>query len=264
MKTSSNSFSKMAATIVVLAAGITPAMADSLTINRVSGYYDTSFDGGEFSISGVTGAAASAVGYYDSKAVANGGFETFCLEMNQFISVPGNYNYAESSSAISGGVSTGSTGFTSGGISHDPISLGTAWLYLQFASGTLAGYNYTPGSARGNSAEELQMAIWWLENEISLTTNEQNSNPFLHLITLSTAQGGLGITDAVARSTDDGSTYAVGVINMGTSPNFTAQDQLVLTAPRTPHSVPDGATTVMLLGAVFGGVSILKRKSAKV
>ncbi len=255
--------SKLAITVASLAALEFHATADSLKINQVSGYYDTSFNGGEFNISNVTGAASAAVGYYDSKATANGGFETFCLEMNQYISVPGNYNYGVSSAAISGGVSTGATGYTSGGVSHDPISIGTAWLYLQFASGTLAGYTYAPGTARGTSAEQLQTAIWWLENELTLTTTQQNANPFLHLITLSVAQGGLGISDSTARATDNGSTYAVGVINMGNAPNYGSQDQLVLTAARTPHAVPDGGATVLLLGSVFGGLSFLKRKFSK-
>ena len=46
-----------------------------------------------------------------------------------------------------------------GGISGgnpDPISRGTAWLYLQFAKGTLAGYNYGLGPSwqrqRGSTA----------------------------------------------------------------------------------------------------------------
>lgn len=48
----------------------------------------------------------------------------------------------------------------------DPLDYRTAWLYTQFRAGTLPGYNYTPNSpARIESANALQQAIWYIEQE---------------------------------------------------------------------------------------------------
>ena len=49
--------------------------------------------------------------------------------------------------------------------SYDALSKGTAYLYSQFANGSLAGYIYGYGATRATAAGELQEAIWWLEGE---------------------------------------------------------------------------------------------------
>ena len=58
----------------------------------------------------------------------------------------------------------------------DPVSQGTGWLYSQFATGTLAGYNYDAGrsGAAGSSADLLQQTIWWLEGESALRRRHQH------------------------------------------------------------------------------------------
>ena len=54
----------------------------------------------------------------------------------------------------------------SGGPSPDPISTATGWLFTQFSLGTLNGYAFgSTGQARVDSANALQMAFWYLENE---------------------------------------------------------------------------------------------------
>jgi hypothetical protein len=85
----------------------------------------------------------------------NPSFETFCLEHGETVSPGTLYEVTINNSAVLGGV----------GPAGDPLSQGTAWLYEQFASGTLAGYNYTPGAGRSTSAGDLQKAIWYLEGE---------------------------------------------------------------------------------------------------
>jgi hypothetical protein len=95
--------------------------------------------GGEFGITGELGA-----------------FNTFCVEVNEYITLPGTYNVTLSSGAINGG--TG--GQTSP--NFDPLSKGTSWLYSQFLAGTLPGY-FTGN--RAANAGDLQNAIWWLEGE---------------------------------------------------------------------------------------------------
>jgi hypothetical protein len=94
-------------------------------------------------------------------------FRTFCLEKNEFIDFDAAGFRVDdiSTSAVGGGI---------GGGNPDPISASTAWLYYKFATGALAGYNYGTDA----SANELQDAIWHLEQEITL--GSPNSNQFIN------------------------------------------------------------------------------------
>ena len=88
--------------------------------------------GGEFNASSSDFVPATMG--YAAAATYNGGFETFCIEGNEYFNPGRTYYYSISQAAINGGISGGNP---------DPISMGTAWLYLNFAQGRLAGYNYT-------------------------------------------------------------------------------------------------------------------------
>ena len=91
-------------------------------------------------------------GIYDSSTQYGGGFATFCVEESETF-VPGTkYDFTKSPNAIYGGNPPGG----------DPISLGTAWLYSQFALGTLGGYF---DASRQTNAGLLQQTIWFLEGE---------------------------------------------------------------------------------------------------
>jgi hypothetical protein len=85
-------------------------------------------------------------------------FSTFCLETNECLDFS-SYFYLDSISkqAVNGGV---------GGPHPDPISERTAWLYRSFATGSLGGYDYGTGPLHDTSADSLQRAIWYLEEEI--------------------------------------------------------------------------------------------------
>ena len=93
-------------------------------------------DGGEFNASS-SDFNPAAMGYATQTIYnaghPNTGFETFCVEYNEHFTPGLTYYYGISQGAINGGVSGGNP---------DLISKGTAWLYLNFAQGTLAGYNY--------------------------------------------------------------------------------------------------------------------------
>lgn len=130
----------------------------TLDINRVSGYYLSGFGGGEFNIYDTKNLPLSNAAYASVNKV-NGGFESFCLERNEFVMPPfDDITYTVNSEAVAGGL---------GGAEKegDPLSVGTAWLYSQFAQGQLTGYNYVPGDSRAADARTLQEAIWWLEDE---------------------------------------------------------------------------------------------------
>ena len=135
-----------------------------LTINRVSGYY--SGDGGAFTI---VSAALSNAEYSPSPEKTKdigttGSFQSFCIEQTEHVTIPGNYYFTLDTCAVQGGA---------GGGSPDPLGYATAWLYTQFATGVLSGYNY--GAERTTSAAALQNAIWYLEDEIAPVSGQANT-----------------------------------------------------------------------------------------
>jgi len=260
---------------MVFAAG---ASAGTITISGNGDYRAGS--GGEFNVkaadldgqallggllsSGYVTTNGTSVGTADGTLMNPGfgglvGFQTFCVEYNEYITLPGTYEATISAGAIYGGVAGGVDPDGPGGLpSTDLISVGTAYLYSQFATGALAsqGYTYTNGAARANSAVMLQQAIWYLEDEISLSDTQKTANTFLTgtfgAITLFGDGTGVGVGGAKAAS--DGA-YNVKVLNLGgTAPNQ-KQDQLIMT-------VPDSGVTIALLGLGLGGVAFLRRRFA--
>ncbi len=214
------------------------ASALPVTFYRVDGYY--SGNGGEF-----TAIGTPYVGAYDSSATATipsgaTGFQTFCLELNESLSFGTLYDYPGlENAAVQGGL---------GGGSPDEISWGTAWLYSQFAAGSLAGYDYTPGASRSSSAGLLQQAIWWLEHEVSL--GNPGGNAF---IAAAIAQFG---SEDDARASAVAGAYGVHVINPVN--NQAADRQSVLVVVR----VADGGLTLFLLGSGVMTCVALRRKLA--
>jgi hypothetical protein len=170
-------------------------------------------------------------------------FQTFCLERHEQIARNHSYDGTVNDAAVFGGV---------GGA--DPLSVGTAWLYKNFAETTLAGYDYTnPGRSDGvgSSADLLQQAIWCLEDEVSCNA----ANTFY---LAAVAQFG---SEAGAKADNNGQ-FSVKVINLWEgSPHDTEharQDILVNIIP-----VPDGGLTLLLLGMGLTSVGVLSRKFKK-
>ncbi len=194
--------------------------------------------GGEFNASGPDFVPATMG--YTANTIVNGGFETFCVEENEYFNPGSTYYYAISQGAINGGV---------GGGNPDPVSLGTAWLYLHFAQGNLAGYTYTTGAGGDASAADLQATIWWLEGEQANNPNNTFSNAVI-------TQFG----SAAGAMADNNGFYGVGVLNLWGDIGHTqlAQDQLVLIP-----GVPDGGTTAILLGFGLLGLFLFNRKVSR-
>lgn len=87
-------------------------------------------------------------------------FYTFCMEMSEHLNIGSTYDYTLSNAIEQGG---------GGGLSPDPISLGTAWLYSQFRFNMFMGIL--------NSADEqdaLQTAFWVLEKEETIANPQNN------------------------------------------------------------------------------------------
>jgi hypothetical protein len=207
-------------------------MASATTMQLTLDYGSRhSGDGGEFNAYSQDFVPAT-MGYAPETIYNAGhgtGFETFCVETNEYFNPGSTYYYSISQAAINGGVAGGNP---------DPISKGTAWLYLNFAHHTLAGYDYTT-MGQNTSAAQLQATIWWLENE---TTDPMNQ--FSMLVT---TQFG----SAANAMADNNGLYGVEVLNLWGDINHTVlqQDQLVL-------DVPDGGSTAMLLGLGLLGLFV--------
>jgi hypothetical protein len=114
-------------------------------MSRQSGYY--SGVGGEF-----TATPTGVSGLTDGVSI-----QTFCVEYNEYMYLNQSYNALVNIEAMNGGVTPAGTG--------DPIDTKTAFLYDSFLNGTLANYNYTPGTGRVQSAGALQDVIWYIEEE---------------------------------------------------------------------------------------------------
>jgi len=201
----------IAVTITVLFC-VSSMWATTITIGRVSGYYSGS--GGEFTVinSGLNGnySPFTLVNLYGTP-----GIQTFCLEKSEHISGYGTYEafINPDKRAVNGGADLDPD-------EGDRISVGTAFLYYQFAKGILGGYDYlnTTIGGRESSAADLQNAIWWLEDEISMT--DPTANPFLNAVL-----GVYGTDGAKLDAADTG----VGVFNLYTLEGELAQDQIILT-----------------------------------
>lgn len=192
--------------VVMLFAFAQVAMADYSVRVYQNGF--SNGNGGEFAITG-----AGNLGNYaaTTKNVSNSpSFESFCLEESEFFTPGALYRAVLNTAAVNGGD-------TAHGGSPDPLSIGTADLYYQFATGTLAGYFV---GNRNTNAGLLQQAIWILEQEVLV---DPGTNPFLNAMIAK-----YGGTLAGAQANSNGA-FSVMVLNLYDANGGLAQDQLILT-----------------------------------
>ena len=141
--------------MVCLAAGVAVA-APTAAIGRLPDTYPLTPLSGEFTIT-PNAELAALIG-------SGSPFQSFCLEVYESITVGNTYEALVNDEAIlGGGLRPGELPGDAGG---DRVSPEVAYLYTEFRTGTLSGYDYTPGNGRIASARSLQMAIWHLEGEI--------------------------------------------------------------------------------------------------
>jgi hypothetical protein len=162
---------------------------------------------------------------------AGTGFETFCAEPGVAFAAGTPYTFTTSTT----------------------VSLGAAWLYYEFATGQLAGYNYTDMSTRNTDAGLVQYAIWLL---MGYTTGFPYGwpPPGYTTATDSYYQDALTMFGSVGATNANAGTYGVEVLVLTDSSGNPVQNQLVLVP------VPEASSTLMLLGAALTTLGFTGRK----
>lgn len=208
--------------------------ATTVSIGSSYGPYQVNL-GGEFTFFSTD--LSSMIANYDSAAKNQMGglpnFQTFCVEGNEHIYTNTTYNVALNDHSVLG---------------NNYLSLGAAWLYSQFAQGTLNGYNYT--GSRTTTADQLQKAIWHYMGGQEGQSGYDSSNPFEVLA------AGHFLSDANANATAGLNNFGVWVLNL-TIGNDNYQDQLIY------NPAPDGGATAMLLGVGLLGLFLFNRKVSR-
>jgi len=263
---------KRVALVSLLVAGLaSSAMAGPIgdtgafELKRVYGYYYN--NGGEFTVFGygtsLTNESYSSAPGAQTRDITGAtapSFQTFCLELTEQARTP-DY-FVVGSSAVKGGTSDPSH-------LYDPISYGTAWLYSQFATGVLsvplvggAGNYFAPGGpSRSTEAGLLQNALWMLEQELLTTDSRYNlSNPYYAAaVSMFGAEAAgdapVGYLDVYVLNNFATAAQRDAFVKDG-SISGVMQDFLYL---RTT-AVPDGGTTMMLLGGALIGLGVLRRR----
>ena len=210
-----------------------PAVQAQMQVTLYQDIYNYSYgDGGEFNA--VPNAALLSVnptlaGYTPATANLAAGpvnFQTLCVETTEYFTPGDTYNVL-----ISDGILPDDQ-FPSG----EPITMGTAWLYSQFAAGTLTGYDYTEGSGRIATAGDLQQAIWYLQGDVgSLVNGSANGTAFYN--EAATALGMANINNAANGA------YGVVCLNLRDGND---QDQLMVVPE--PSVVSFGLLLLLPLG----------------
>jgi hypothetical protein len=200
------------------------------------------YGGGAFTVA-VTAGLGNVVGGNGLAGVLGTGYSAFCIEFNEHISLPGNYDANLNTQAVLGG----------GGPNPDPISRGTAWLYSQFRSGTLAAN--APGYANTDAGNNsLQQAIWWLEQETSAFSGSAPAGSEVsfnnYLVAAAVAATGAG-TAANARNIDANGEWGVMALNLFNGPpgGLGSNDQDMLAIVPEPTTLIAGALLLLPFGA---------------
>jgi hypothetical protein len=205
--------------IFMLLLGASTAKAQNVTLYQNAYSYS---DGGEFTAYTTPN---NFLSYYAPEATLNGGFETFCIQSTVDFYPGANYNYVLSD--------TESTG--------QKLSLGAAYLYSQFATGTLSGYDYLNTANRQADNAQLQSAFWAFQGQTILGGfPDISSDPYYNLAITNLG----GSSEAFS---DNNGTYGVDVMQLYDANGAPAQAQLALVAPEP--------STVLLF--IFAGALII-------
>lgn len=154
-------FTAITASAAVGAGSFLGSTGNLEVLTDVAGVEYQENNAGEFSVRSSLGLVHGT-----SESLSSDTFQTFCLEVNESMRQGFSYNAV---------INTETDAGANGG--PDPISSATAYLYTQFRNGT-ADYAYsgtvdittsagTETFNRHDTARAMQLAIWYLEDEIS-------------------------------------------------------------------------------------------------
>lgn len=243
---------------VVLSVGIGAPAVQANTVVLTQGSYSYS-DGGEFT---ATTSPTQAIGAYSSYTSTATSFQTFCVQVGTEFAPGNTYDYTLSLTSLGGGGYPGHPVGVGNPYSY-PLAEGTAWLYSQFAMGTLGGYDFSNSlGQRYTDAGTLQAAIWALQGN---QTNPGMGYPsgITDNYYYAEALAALGANIDTAATLSDN--YGVEIMNLtsgGTDNDY--QNQLVMLPTSNTIHTPDSATTLLLLTMGLAGLGIYSRKLATV
>ncbi len=236
-----NPYSRVAMLAAVLSAVAAPSRADlSATVALTDSYGDSggAGHGGEF--------LAAYSGFDFTPATLSevaGHVEVFCVERSEFVSFGTPYFVEINTAAVNGGI---------GGGSPDPLNVETAYLYNQFVTRNLVGYDYDDtGVGRTASANAAQNVIWFFEDELE-------GNSYRWGLTAQEAELAREFYQQ-AIATDWTNVGEVRIMNLYMSADRTGhrQDQLVMAVAPAP-----GSTFLAVLGLALC-VAVRKRSGAR-
>jgi hypothetical protein len=164
--------------------------------------------------------------YRASTASQGAYFQTFCIEDSEYFYPGTTYAASTGNNALYGAV---------GSSPGTPVTMGTAWLYSQFAAGTLGAYHYAYGGTRTPDAGAVQQAIWYFQGE---TVGAHNAWAVL-------AEANVANAFAAANGA-----FGVQALTLGAPGQV--QDQLVIVVPE-PTTVIAGAGALALALLGIGG-----------
>lgn len=210
-------------------------MADKITVVANYGPFQSGA-GGEFTVQPIGFAVSGYVSGVTSDLPGyDGTIQTFCAELTENIQ-PGTFEVFEN-------VVTKQ--------SNKVLTKGAAYLYYQFATGNLTGYNYGGTVAqRKASAAQLQNDLWALMNWPSKTldpTSPWNGEIPANALLPNAGQYPVSILNVYV----DGQLFS-------RLPQNNLQDVFVI-----KYGVPDGGLTVSLLGMALASLGVASRKLRK-
>jgi len=230
--------------------GVAQVASASPTLVLDVGTYQSGI-GGEFTAKDSLPGSFGLTGYSAWTSTGSGStltFDTFCVQAgdDDVTFVPGTtYDYAYSGTIIGGAMDS----------PPRTLNLEVAWLYAQFASGNLAGYDYDNASdGRTADAAILQNAIWFLEGEGGADDSAYDT-AFNTYITDNHITGGYTAGE-----------FGVDVLNLSTGTGKAVQNQLVYNEGGFTgggHPIPDNGLTIALIGVSFLGLALYRRKAVK-
>jgi hypothetical protein len=233
-----------------LLTGVPVAKADTITLYDTLNAYSYGPGNGNYAgeLTAYTDPSFLGNGYVSSTeqsipssapSGAGTGFETFCASASVGFTAGTAYNFTLANSDSQG----------------HALSLGAAWLYDEFATGALSGYNYTNGGIRNTDAGLVQAAIWCFlggqpQSGWPPPGHSISNDPFY--VDAITNFGSLSGADAA-----NNGTYPVDFLVLTDSSGDPIQNQLVL----TPQAIPETTTlTLTLLGVALTTLGFAGRK----